>query len=211
VTDRHVVPADGDWHVEKDDALRASAKTTTQAEAVRRATQIVANSGGGHVIVHSADGKVRRARAVEASASKSVPRASKSVPRAVTARAAVSRAGIKASSDTALGEVPRPRSHTDAQSAAPEMSTGATITSTIVADIHTPTRKHAVNQISGDENVERTVGPVSQTTEWLFRPLARGARLLNPLHIAGQTVELTLSAALRATGTFGSRARRHLP
>ena len=57
---RHVVPnKDGGWKVIKPGAARASAVTKTQAEAERRAKQIVANQGGGEVRVHRPDGKIR--------------------------------------------------------------------------------------------------------------------------------------------------------
>ncbi|MFC4834746.1 DUF2188 domain-containing protein, partial [Actinomycetospora chibensis] len=66
MSDRHVVPAEDGWHVEKDHAQRASAKTPTQAEAIARAVEIVANDGGGQVIVHGNDGQVRENRTVAA-------------------------------------------------------------------------------------------------------------------------------------------------
>lgn len=47
MSDRHVVPAESGWQVEKDNAKRPSAKVPTQAEAVKRAVEIVANDGGG--------------------------------------------------------------------------------------------------------------------------------------------------------------------
>lgn len=56
---RHVVPDAGGWKVVKPGAKRASARTKTQAEAERRAKQIVANQGGGEVRVHRRDGRVR--------------------------------------------------------------------------------------------------------------------------------------------------------
>jgi hypothetical protein len=57
---RHVVPnPGGGWKVVKPGATRASAVTKTQAQAERRAKQIVANQGGGEVRVHRADGKIR--------------------------------------------------------------------------------------------------------------------------------------------------------
>ncbi|GLZ50088.1 hypothetical protein Acsp06_62730 [Actinomycetospora sp. NBRC 106375] len=66
MSDRHVVPAEDGWHVEKDDAQRASAKTPTQAEAISRAVEIVANDGGGQVVVHGSDGQIRESRTVAA-------------------------------------------------------------------------------------------------------------------------------------------------
>jgi len=57
---RHVVPDEGGgWKVVKPGAKRASAKTDTQAQAERRAKEIVANQGGGEVRVHRPDGRIR--------------------------------------------------------------------------------------------------------------------------------------------------------
>lgn len=57
---RHVVPNDqGGWDVKAPDATRASAHTTTQADAINRARQIVHNAGGGEVIIHGRDGGIR--------------------------------------------------------------------------------------------------------------------------------------------------------
>jgi hypothetical protein len=261
-----VVAADNGWQVEKENARRASATAPTQAEAVERATQIVANSGGGRVIVHATDGKVRHTRAVEAATSTTVPRA-------VTARAALSRAGIKATKDkessdkatrdSAVGEPAQPAGHRGERSASPQARTDTTITP-LAATVSENARYGngaAVNPVAGEaraggehgpeavgdssqlanttprrreepvgeevedlldaaarrvagrvrEITERTARPVDQTTEQLFHPLNSGARLLNPLRIAGRTVEWTVSVALRTAGALGSRARRHLP
>ena len=57
---RHVVPSkDGGWKVMKPGAQRASAVAKTQAEAERRAKEIVANQGGGEVRIHRPDGTIR--------------------------------------------------------------------------------------------------------------------------------------------------------
>lgn len=64
MTERHVVPVGDSWQVEKEDAKRPSAKAATEAQAVIRATQIVANEGGGRVIIHSPDGTVSESREV---------------------------------------------------------------------------------------------------------------------------------------------------
>lgn len=57
--DRHVVPADGGgWNVEKPDASRVSAHYDTQREAIARAREIVANTGG-ELVVHGRDGQIR--------------------------------------------------------------------------------------------------------------------------------------------------------
>lgn len=58
--ERHVVPnADGGWDVKAPGASRASARETTQQAAIDRARQIVGNSGGGEVVIHGKDGRVR--------------------------------------------------------------------------------------------------------------------------------------------------------
>lgn len=57
---RHVVPdPTGGWKVVKPGSSRASVRTKTQAQAERRAKEIVANQGGGEVRVHRPDGRVR--------------------------------------------------------------------------------------------------------------------------------------------------------
>ncbi|WP_433802188.1 DUF2188 domain-containing protein [Actinomycetospora sp. CA-084318] len=64
MSDRHVRAVDDGWAVEKTDASRASAVLAVQAEAITRAVEIVANDGGGDVIVHDRDGKEVERRAV---------------------------------------------------------------------------------------------------------------------------------------------------
>ncbi|MEO3939411.1 DUF2188 domain-containing protein (plasmid) [Dermatophilaceae bacterium Soc4.6] len=57
---RHVVPNDqGGWDVEAPGASRASAHTDTQADAIDRAREIVHNAGGGEVVIHGRDGRIR--------------------------------------------------------------------------------------------------------------------------------------------------------
>lgn len=64
--ERHVVPdPDGGWKVEHPHAERASARTTTQAEAIARAHEIVANSGGGEVVIHRPNGRIRESDSVQ--------------------------------------------------------------------------------------------------------------------------------------------------
>lgn len=59
-SDRHVVPNPaGGWDVQKPGAGRASTHHDTQAEAIGRAREIVGNAGGGEVVVHGRDGKIR--------------------------------------------------------------------------------------------------------------------------------------------------------
>lgn len=57
---RHVVPnPDGGWDVKAPHADRASGHFDTQVDAYRRAREIVVNAGGGEVIVHGTDGRIR--------------------------------------------------------------------------------------------------------------------------------------------------------
>lgn len=59
-TDRHVVPnSEGGWDVKKPHADRSSAHADTQANAEARAKEIVSNLGGGEVIIHRPDGRIR--------------------------------------------------------------------------------------------------------------------------------------------------------
>jgi hypothetical protein len=68
MSDRHVRAVDDGWAVEKTDASRASAVLAVQAEAIARAVEIVANDGGGDVVVHDVDGKEVERRTVERAA-----------------------------------------------------------------------------------------------------------------------------------------------
>ena len=62
---RHVVPnPKGGWDVKKPGARRASAHSDTQADAERRAKEILGNSGGGESVLHGKDGKIRDADTV---------------------------------------------------------------------------------------------------------------------------------------------------
>ncbi len=57
---RHVVHnPDGGWDVKKPGTERASSHHDTQAEAEAKAKNILANAGGGEVIIHRPDGKIR--------------------------------------------------------------------------------------------------------------------------------------------------------
>lgn len=58
--DRHVVKnPDGGWDVKKPRADRASSHHDTQGDAERRAKDIVRGAGGGEVVIHGRDGKIR--------------------------------------------------------------------------------------------------------------------------------------------------------
>jgi hypothetical protein len=59
---RHVVPnPSGGWDVLQGNAERRSAHAGTQSEAVDRARRIVRNLGGGEVVTHGRDGRIRDA------------------------------------------------------------------------------------------------------------------------------------------------------
>ena len=58
--DRHVVKHGDGWAVVKEDYERPSAVTDTQAEAIGRAREIIHNAGGGELVVHGEDGKIRQ-------------------------------------------------------------------------------------------------------------------------------------------------------
>src|SRR3954468_21185578 len=100
MADRYVVPTEDGWQVQKKGAQRASAKAATQAEAVERATEIVSNDGGGKVIVHGTDGKVRETRTVAPSEDNTAVEAAKATTKAnaESARATSESASDKASS-----------------------------------------------------------------------------------------------------------------
>ena len=58
--ERHVVPnPEGGWDVKAPGADRASAHKPTQNEAIDRAREIVGNSGGGEIVIHGRDGRIR--------------------------------------------------------------------------------------------------------------------------------------------------------
>lgn len=57
---RHVVPnPGGGWDVKKPGAQRSSSHHPTQSEAIGRAHEIVQNAGGGEVVTHGRDGRIR--------------------------------------------------------------------------------------------------------------------------------------------------------
>ncbi|GEM_PF-6056288 len=55
----HVVPGQNGWEVRTSRAGRAAAASTTQREAVDRARDIIYKSGGGEVVIHGGDGRIR--------------------------------------------------------------------------------------------------------------------------------------------------------
>lgn len=58
--ERHVVPnPDGGWDVVKPRRSRASSHQDRQSDAIRRAGEIVGNRGGGEVVIHNREGRIR--------------------------------------------------------------------------------------------------------------------------------------------------------
>jgi len=58
--ERYVVPnPEGGWDVTTRGGSRASAHRDTQAAAQDRAREIVHNAGGGEVVIHGRDGRIR--------------------------------------------------------------------------------------------------------------------------------------------------------
>ncbi len=58
--DRHVVKnPDGGWDVKAPKSDRASSHHDRQSDAERRAKEIVGNAGGGEVVIHGRDGRIR--------------------------------------------------------------------------------------------------------------------------------------------------------
>jgi hypothetical protein len=65
INQRHVVSdAHGGWSVVRPGGVRVSSRHRTQREAVGRAREIVERSGGGQVVIHARDGRVRDRDAV---------------------------------------------------------------------------------------------------------------------------------------------------
>lgn len=58
--ERHVTPRDdGRWEVVSPGSQKPSAVTDTQADAINRAREIVHKAGGGEVVIHGRDGRIR--------------------------------------------------------------------------------------------------------------------------------------------------------
>jgi hypothetical protein len=58
--ERHVVPnSGGGWDVHAPGSSRSSGHTETQEEAIDRAREIVRNTGGGEIVIHGRDGRIR--------------------------------------------------------------------------------------------------------------------------------------------------------
>lgn len=71
---RHVTRHPDGWAVRKPGSKRASSVHPTQAEAERRAKEVVGNSGGGEVVIHGRDGRIRDSDTVAPGNDPSPPR-----------------------------------------------------------------------------------------------------------------------------------------
>jgi hypothetical protein len=62
---RHIVPnPDGGWDVRAPDAARSSGHAKTKQEAIARAREILANAGGGEMVIHGQDGQIQNSTTV---------------------------------------------------------------------------------------------------------------------------------------------------
>ena len=62
---RHVVPdPEGGWDVVAPHGDRSSGHFSTQREAYDRAREIVGNIGGGEVVIHGEDGRIRNSNTI---------------------------------------------------------------------------------------------------------------------------------------------------
>jgi uncharacterized protein YegP (UPF0339 family) len=74
-TARHVVPnRDGGWDVQAPNGKRASVRTNTQREAIDRAREIISNSGGGELVIHNRDGRIRERDVINAASDPHPPK-----------------------------------------------------------------------------------------------------------------------------------------
>ena len=72
---RHVTRRpDGDWQVLKPNAARASAVESTQSAAIDRAREILQNDGGGELVTHGRDGRIRDSDTIPPAADPFPPR-----------------------------------------------------------------------------------------------------------------------------------------
>jgi Uncharacterized protein conserved in bacteria (DUF2188) len=55
----HVVPRDDGWAIKKEGSKRASDTAPTQRGAEQRAKELSSKNGGGEVVIHRPDGKIR--------------------------------------------------------------------------------------------------------------------------------------------------------
>ena len=61
-TQYHVTSTGDGWQIKRTDASRASAKTATKAEAIKRAAEIATKNGNATVKIHKMDGRIQEER-----------------------------------------------------------------------------------------------------------------------------------------------------
>ncbi|MGQ0482007.1 MAG: DUF2188 domain-containing protein [Pseudonocardia sp.] len=219
MSDRHVVPADNGWHVEKDDAQRPSARTATQAEAIKRAVEIVANDGGGQVVIHGSDGQVRETRTVESGVEDTTAEAAK-------ATAAATKAGAEATARSVADDATRMAKNaandagdafddaTDragealeetADRAGEALRDGAASGERWGREMDTAAARTA-RQVR--DLTERAARPLDSSTERLLDAVLRLTRAANPVRVTGRVVEVGARATLGTVGVVSSRGAR---
>lgn len=230
MSDRHVVPAEDGWHVEKEGAQRASARAATQAEAITRALEIVANDGGGEVVVHGADGVVRDTRTVAANTEVSTVDAATASATA-TARGARDTAAAAADEASTTARTVADEATGTARNAA---GTARDAAEDIAGEARTAGRRAGteVNRaardagdalvtgadraaVTGDELGDRladashrTGRTIRDVTERAAHPLDCAAHALNPVRIAGRTAGAVLAGVLHVGAVVTGRGTR---
>lgn len=190
MSDRHVVPAEAGWQVEKADAKRPSAKAPTQAEAIARAVEIVANDGGGQVVVHGTDGAVRETRTVAAGAEDTALQAAGT---AVSAAAAGATATAGKAAD-AVGET------------ADAVTDDARRTAGKVGDTAAEVGDGVGERL--EDASHRAGSFIHSFTERAASPIDSATRALNPVRIAGRTAGAVVAGALHVGAVVSSRGTR---
>ncbi len=224
--DRHVVPAESGWQVEKEDAKRPSAKAPTQAEAVKRAVEIVANDGGGQVVVHGSDGAVRETRTVEAgaedTASTTAVTATSSAKKGAQATAGKAADTVSSSADAVADDTSATASK--AATKAREIADDVTAAGRRVdAEASRTARKGGEALVDGADRAaevgddlgdrlqtasHRTGEYIHSFTERVAHPIDAAARALNPVRIAGRTAGVVIAGALHIGSVVTRRGTR---
>lgn len=199
MSDRHVVPADTGWQVEKADAKRPSATAPTQVEAVTRAVEIVANDGGGEVVVHATDGTVRETRAVEAGAEDTTAKAvGTAAAAAATGAKATTGKAARAVSGTA-GAVTK-----DARSSAKKARTNARRTAGSTADTAAATTGAVADEAAAAANGRKRPG--SAARDAASRTTAAAGEVGDDVSATGRQIAGDTRAAGRRAATEVDRA-----
>lgn len=201
--ERHVVSGEKGWHVEKENARRPSATAPTQTAAIARATEIVANNGGGTVVVHAADGHVRDTVTVAPDATTSGTGTGGTTDRTVTTRPTDDRAGVvrdsvRAAASTAadaVAEVGRDTA-TTAKQARGHLAATARETTDAAADVAGDLADVARGDIDPAEALDSATDTVRETTARADDSLARTGR-----QVRGEVAATARRAADTVTDT----------